>query len=61
MFAYGRPLTLEVTIARIDRIDASAVKEAGSAMLASPPTVAAIGPISKVYSPDRVAERIGAV
>ena len=35
IFAYGRTLTLEETIARIDAVDASAARAAGAAMLRS--------------------------
>jgi len=58
MFAYGRPLTLEETIARIDRIDATATRRAGRAILAAPPTVAAIGRIGKVFPAEKVARRL---
>ncbi len=46
LFAYGRTLSIEESIARIEAIDATAVRRTGAAMLASPPTVAAIGRIS---------------
>jgi predicted Zn-dependent peptidase len=58
MFAYGRSLTLEETIARIDRIDATATRSAGRAILAAPPTVAAIGRIGKVFPAEKVARRL---
>jgi predicted Zn-dependent peptidase len=58
MFAYGRTLTLEETIARIERIDVAAVRKAGAAMLASAPTVAAIGRTGKVFGVEKVARRL---
>jgi predicted Zn-dependent peptidase len=58
MFAYGRTLTLEETIARIERVDVAAVQQAGAAMLASAPTVAAIGRTGKVFGAERVARRL---
>jgi len=58
VFAYGRTLTLEETIARIERVDAASARAAGRAMLASPPTVAAIGRISKVFDAEKVASRL---
>ena len=60
LLAYGRVLTLEETIARIERIDAAAVRRAGAAMLASAPTVAAIGRIGKVWPAEKVARRLAA-
>ncbi|MGP0059730.1 MAG: M16 family metallopeptidase [Beijerinckiaceae bacterium] len=61
ILAFGRVLSRDEIIAKIDRLGVEEVRAAGRAALRSKPTVAAIGPISKVYSPDRVAERIGAI
>ena len=58
-FAYGRPLTLEEMTARIDAIQLEDVRRAGRAMLASPPTVAAIGRVGKVIDATGVARRLG--
>ena len=60
LFAHGRPLALEETIARIERIDAAAARRAGAAMLATPPTVAAIGRVGKVWPAEKVARRLAA-
>ena len=60
LFAYGRTLTLEETIARIEAIDTAAARRSGAAMLASAPTVAAIGRISKVFAVEKVARRLAA-
>ncbi|MDE3176695.1 MAG: insulinase family protein [Pseudomonadota bacterium] len=60
LFAYGRTLTLEESIARIDRIEAADVRRAGAAMLASAPTVAAIGRVGKVFTVEKVARRLAA-
>ena len=59
VFAYGRTLSLEETIARIERVDVASARAAGRAMLASKPTVAAIGRISKVFDVEKVASRLG--
>ena len=61
LMAFGRVLTREEIIARIDSLDIIQVRRAGAQALASAPTVAAIGPVSKVYTPDRVAERFRAI
>ncbi len=60
LFAYGRILDLEESIARIERIDAAAVRRMGAAMLASAPTVAAIGRVGKVMAAEKVARRLAA-
>jgi predicted Zn-dependent peptidase len=59
VFAYGRTLSLEETIARIERVDVGRARAAGRAMLRSRPTVAAIGRISKVFDVEKVASRLG--
>jgi predicted Zn-dependent peptidase len=59
VFAYGRTLTLEETIGRIEGVDAARARAAGRTMLASKPTVAAIGRISKVFDVEKVASRLG--
>jgi predicted Zn-dependent peptidase len=58
VFAYGRPLTLEEVTARIDAIAVDDARKAGAAMLASAPTVAAIGRVGKVLGAERVARRL---
>jgi predicted Zn-dependent peptidase len=60
LFAYGRVLDLEESIARIERIDAAAVRRTGAAMLATAPTVAAIGRVAKVMAAEKVARRLAA-
>lgn len=59
MLAFGRVLTREEIVEKIDRLTVAEIRDAGAVALRSPPTVAAIGPIGKVYSPDRVSERLG--
>ena len=58
VFIYGRVLTLEEMTARIDAIDVAHVRAAGAAMLASAPTVAAIGRVGKVIGAEKVARRL---
>ena len=59
-FVYGRPLSLEEMTQRIDALSLDAVRKAGAAMLASPPTVAAIGRIGRVIDAEGVARRVRA-
>jgi predicted Zn-dependent peptidase len=44
MFVYGRPLTTEEIIAKIDAVDEQAVARAARRIMASAPTFAALGP-----------------
>jgi predicted Zn-dependent peptidase len=57
-FVYRAPLTLEEMTARIDRIEVADARAVGAAMLASAPTVAAIGRIGKVIGASGVARRL---
>ncbi len=61
MLIYGRPLTTEEMIDRIDRLSVRDVRETGAAMLRSAPTVAAIGRLGKVMDQARVAQRVAGI
>jgi predicted Zn-dependent peptidase len=61
MLAFGRVLPRQEIIERIDALTVAEIRAAGAAALRSPPTVAAIGPIAKVYAPDRVGTRLGSI
>jgi predicted Zn-dependent peptidase len=61
MLVYGRPLTTEEMIDRIDRLNVRDVRETGAAMLRSQPTVAAIGRLGKVMDQARVAQRVAGI
>lgn len=61
VMAFNRVLSREEMIARIDSLDLAQIRAAGRRALASPPTVAAIGPVAKVFGPDRIAERLRGV
>ncbi len=61
MLAFGRVLPHQEIIERIDALTVAEIRAAGAAALRSPPAVAAIGPIAKVYTPDRVAARLGSI
>ncbi len=60
VMAFGCVLSREEIIGKIDRLDIAHIRNAGARALASAPTVAAIGPVSKVFAPDRVAQRLRA-
>ncbi|ANC91001.1 insulinase family protein [Azospirillum humicireducens] len=55
---YDRPVPVEEIVAKIDGVDRDAVVKATSRLRASRPTVAALGPIGKLESYDRIAERL---
>lgn len=57
--AFGRTIGRDEIVARIDAIDVGAACRAGVAMLATAPTVAAVGPVKGVPTPAMVAERLG--
>ncbi len=48
MQIYGRPLTLDEMIARVDAITTDDVRKTGAAMLRSTPTIAVVGAVAKV-------------
>ena len=45
-------------VTAIDRLDLAQIRAAGARALRSAPTVAAIGPVAKAFTPDRVAQRL---
>ena len=61
MQIYGRPLSLDEMIARVDAVSADAVRKTGAAMLRSAPTVATIGAVAKVPGRAQVAEALRGV
>ena len=61
MFLYGRPMSLEAMIARIDSITLDSVKVAGRKALRGAPTVAAIGKTGRVLDSARVRERVAGI
>ena len=58
---YGRPLSLDEMVARVEAISADEVRKTGAAMLRSAPTVATIGAVAKVPGRARVAEALRGV
>ena len=57
--AFGRIIPREEIIAKVDAITVEDARRAGAVMLSTAPTVAAVGPIGKVPTPDQVAARFG--
>jgi len=58
MFVYGRALTLEEMTARIEAINVEDVRRVGASMLRSPPTLAAIGRVGRVFGAEKIARRL---
>ncbi|MDR4307885.1 insulinase family protein [Chelatococcus sambhunathii] len=58
--AFGRPLDVSETVEKIEAVTVAAARAAGHAMLASPPSLAAIGPIKRLTPPERLHDRLGA-
>ena len=56
--AFGRILTRDEIVKAIDRLDVAQIRAAGARALRSAPTVAAIGPVTKAFTPERVALRL---
>ena len=61
MQVYGRPVSIEEMMARIDAVSAEDVRKTGAAMLRSRPTVATIGAVGKVPGEAKVAEALRGV
>ena len=61
VLAFDRVLTREEIVEKIDNLSVAAIRAAGAAALQTRPTVAAVGPVAKVYSPDRISERLGSI
>ena len=60
MFSHGRVLSIEELTAKLDAIDASAVRRFGErVMTAAEPAIAAVGPIGKLESHATFARRFG--
>ncbi len=55
----GRPVPMSELVERIDRVDAARVRQALASLLASPVTLAAVGPVENLESVERIAERLG--
>ena len=61
MQIYGRPVSMEEIMARIDAVSVEDVRKTGAAMLRSRPTVASIGAVGKVPGEAKVADALRGV
>lgn len=60
LLAFGRIVSKEEMIDRVETLSVSDIRAAGARALRSAPTVSAVGPVAKVMTPDRIAARVGA-
>ncbi len=60
MLTFGRPFDSNELIRRIDAVDDAAVARVTARLASARPTFAALGPINRVESYERLAERLGA-
>ncbi len=58
MMAFNRIIPRDEIIAAIDRLDVGQIRAAGARALGSAPTIAAIGTVAKVFTPERVRTRL---
>ena len=58
ILAFGRVLSREELIVRVEALSLHAIRAAGAKALLSRPTVASVGPVAKVMTPDRIAARV---
>ncbi len=58
ILTYGRPLSTEEILGEIDKVDATAVQQLAGRLFAGKPTLTALGPIARVESYARLAERL---
>lgn len=58
LLAYGRPVPVEEIVQKIGEVDRDAVVRVARRLRASRPTVAALGPISRLEEYDRIAARL---
>ncbi|MGO4128091.1 M16 family metallopeptidase [Inquilinus sp. YAF38] len=59
MLIFGRPVPPEEVVAKIDAIDAAAVRRVAERVFRTAPTLAALGPVGRLESYDAIRARIG--
>ena len=59
MLLFGRPLTTEEVLAKVDLVDAAMVRRVADRLIRARPAVSAIGPIDRLESYERFAARFG--
>ena len=59
ILVYGRPLTVNEIVGRIEAVDIAGVRRIADRLAAGRPPLASLGPVGRVESFDRVAARLG--
>jgi predicted Zn-dependent peptidase len=59
LLVYGRPVPVEEMVAKIEAVDEAALINSARRLFAGSPTFAAIGPLGKVESHERLTQRLG--
>jgi predicted Zn-dependent peptidase len=59
ILVYGRPLSVEEIVAKIEAVDLAAVRRVAARLGTSHPTLASLGPVAQVEDFARVAARLG--
>jgi predicted Zn-dependent peptidase len=57
MHIFGRPLDISEIVAKIDAVDETAVRRAAARIIASRPTLSALGPVATLEAFDKIAAR----
>ena len=57
LFLYGKPRSMDEIMSEINAVDHAAIKRVCEKMLSHKPTVAAIGPLANLESPDKIQSR----
>jgi len=58
MLVYGRPVSVGELVAKVDAVDTAAIRRTAKRLLASTPTVAALGPTAQLESYDSIRARL---
>ena len=58
MMVFGRPLSTEETVAHIEAVDADAILRVARRIFASPLTLTALGPVSKLETYEQIQKRL---
>jgi predicted Zn-dependent peptidase len=61
MLVYGRPLSVEEVVAKVEAVDRDSVIKAARRLFSTTPTFAAIGPLAKVESYDAIRARLPSI
>ncbi|MEO5375435.1 MAG: insulinase family protein [Alphaproteobacteria bacterium] len=58
LLVFGRPIPYQESVAQVEAVDAAAVQALARRILASRPTFAALGPVDRIESFDRITARL---